>query len=131
MALTMWLIHLLFQSTPLREGRLIAHPRQRGLRVFQSTPLREGRRKPAIVNRWRLRFNPRPCVRGDAFVDCYCCITDCFNPRPCVRGDSPSFRSQNQKDKPSNSANVLTKLPLSTLHCHSTSHKFIVFRWLM
>ena len=55
-----------FQSTPLREGRLFPVSASVVTSWFQSTPLCEGRRQ-------RLRnifftcacFNPRPYVRGD------------------------------------------------------------------
>ena len=33
--------------------------------LFQFTPLREGRRKSAIARRRLFYFNSRPCVRGD------------------------------------------------------------------
>ncbi len=36
----------LFQSTPLREGRPYITPHTYAMIVFQSTPLREGRRSP-------------------------------------------------------------------------------------
>ena len=56
----------LFQSTPLREGRLRCYRTDDYDKVFQSTPLREGRHK---CNEWldaADSFNPRPSVRGDA-----------------------------------------------------------------
>ena len=33
--------------------------------MFQSTPLREGRRFFVLALLDEIRFNPRPCVRGD------------------------------------------------------------------
>jgi len=55
-----------FQSTPLREGRLMTTEFFVGMPMFQSTPLREGRRCESLCPAPRqLRFNPRPCVRGD------------------------------------------------------------------
>ena len=57
---------VMFQSTPLHEGRPAQLTQLDGQMVFQSTPLHEGRpRKCAPVGpTWR--FNPRPCTRGDA-----------------------------------------------------------------
>ncbi len=84
--------------------------------MFQSAPLREGRSvAQTLAKRLDLRFNPRPCGRGDALqkmqgsgngivsirapaggaiansnkiiVD-----DDRFNPRPCGRGDGQTFR---------------------------------------
>ena len=57
---------ILFQSTPLREGRHSAQIGSSGDFAFQSTPLREGRRlyDRRIVLHLR-NFNPRPSVRGD------------------------------------------------------------------
>ena len=100
---------LLFQSTPLREGRRQPMQTARLLLQFQSTPLREGRLclgrdvpgkrsfnprpcargdcTPVFGGRL-MRFNPRPCARGDVIsVVSLECIRS-FNPRPCARGDS-------------------------------------------
>ena len=55
-----------FRSRPLREGRLMCFAL--GLRVasFRSTPLREGRPQiPDEPSRLAVRFDPRPCARGD------------------------------------------------------------------
>ena len=102
----------LFQSTPLREGRLrrLSHLAQP--KVFQSTPLREGRQGFfEDVQLFTFSFNPRPSVRGD---DGYImgatgqdpfqstplregrpeqrqaaeALHRRFNPRPSVRGDA-------------------------------------------
>ncbi len=56
----------MFQSTPLREGRLVAVLDARGLNQFQSTPLREGRQGffEGVVF-FSYSFNPRPSVRSD------------------------------------------------------------------
>ena len=60
---------ILFQSTPLREGRHSAQIGSSGDFAFQSTPLREGRRlyDRRIVLHLR-NFNPRPSVRGDSLL---------------------------------------------------------------
>ncbi len=60
----------MFQSTPLREGRL-ARMRYKVPGVkFQSTPLREGRQDGDIgVTGAAVSFNPRPCVRGDPMAN--------------------------------------------------------------
>jgi len=54
-----------FQSTPLREGRLIAWAKANLSDAFQSTPLREGRQRLRTIRLCRAGFNPRPCARGD------------------------------------------------------------------
>jgi len=55
----------LFQSTPLREGRLIWDCPLMLRDMFQSTPLREGRPHGYSNRAARRGFNPRPCERGD------------------------------------------------------------------
>ena len=104
------LLPLSFQSTPLREGRPFHFRILFCNRRFQSTPLREGRLKKVACCLMIGDFNPRPCVRGDANLNCqelylkqfqstplregrpedisYQQKKDNFNPRPCVRGDS-------------------------------------------
>ena len=59
-------IDVLFQSTPLREGRLDTDYFDYIDVLFQSTPLREGRRKQYEPFEQPISFNPRPCVRGDS-----------------------------------------------------------------
>ena len=63
--------------------------------VFQSTPLREGRLvlacSPASVSSC---FNPRPYVRGDKLQLCLVYRHHSFNPRPYVRGDSSRQRAR-------------------------------------
>ena len=57
---------LVFQSTPLCEGRRFLRPSFLISSEFQSTPLCEGRRRLAkMALSAAMRFNPRPCVRGD------------------------------------------------------------------
>ncbi len=62
---------LLFQSTPLREGRHYRHGVTKLHDLFQSTPLREGRPHYTGYQCDRSSFNPRPCVRGDPPVKFY------------------------------------------------------------
>ena len=59
--------HILFQFTPLREGRLTATKvHMRPVSQFQFTPLREGRRTaPKRQRNGLVNFNSRPCERGD------------------------------------------------------------------
>ncbi len=63
--------------------------RPRIVLLFQSTPLHEGRPRWAWSRSSCLRsFNPRPCTRGDAPLPAAPLPLDCFNPRPCTRGDT-------------------------------------------
>jgi len=55
--------------------------------VFQSTPLREGRLRKLIWQRNVSGFNPRPCARGDVNAWLDGIDFEGFNPRPCARGD--------------------------------------------
>ncbi len=59
-------VTLLFQFTPLREGRLVRLCAVAFIMVFQFTPLREGRPVQIAVVVAVPSFNSRPCVRGDA-----------------------------------------------------------------
>ncbi len=57
--------------------------------MFQSTPLREGRLTESDYKRDdTFCFNPRPCARGDRQKSTPLLQSTCFNPRPCARGDS-------------------------------------------
>ena len=56
---------MLFQSTPLREGRPDSGGTSDSVTVFQSTPLREGRQGLTLQEISSTSFNPRPYVRGD------------------------------------------------------------------
>ena len=60
--------------------------------MFQFTPPRKGR-PPGRAHSWtyRLRFNSRPCVRGDRFPGAGCAETKSFNSRPRVRGDYKAY----------------------------------------
>ena len=80
-------IVLLFQFTPLREGRrgaAAAHHRQRN---FNSRPSARGDGSTARRRLSPAYFNSRPSARGDSdsahseFIGCY------FNSRPSARGD--------------------------------------------
>ena len=55
--------------------------------VFQSTPLREGRQIGLFPILYYLNFNPRPYVRGDYDREVWVVLEVYFNPRPYVRGD--------------------------------------------
>ena len=59
---------LRFQSTPLWEGRRPAMKYLTALNTFQSTPLWEGRRAQLVLGHMNIRFNPRPCGRGDGII---------------------------------------------------------------
>jgi len=103
---------LRFQSAPLREGRPPSSPTlSSSAPKFQSAPLREGRLADYGTPIWAfavsirapargatgveveilgvaIRFNPRPCARGDEVDSGARQSSPCFNPRPCARGDS-------------------------------------------
>ena len=56
--------------------------------MFQSTPLREGRLAALVTAFIYLCFNPRPSVRGDNTGHLIAERSARFNPRPSVRGDA-------------------------------------------
>ena len=57
---------LVFQFTPLREGRRVSGGALYSLFLFQFTPLREGRPMQFTARRATpTHFNSRPCERGD------------------------------------------------------------------
>ena len=59
------LLPVLFQFTPLREGRLKEGEIIGYSGVFQFTPLREGRHDALTDFDLIVNFNSRPCGRGD------------------------------------------------------------------
>ena len=102
---------MLFQFTPLREGRrqsrhsacptwiyFNSRPSARGdvkafldggsVRLFQFTPLREGRLCGTSRVRAVIHFNSRPSARGDPCVGRSCSSHLYFNSRPSARGDA-------------------------------------------
>ena len=83
--------NLVFQSTPLREGR---QDEQRRLLPAQPVsihaPARGATRTISRSSPTTRGFNPRPCARGDLTPTRSArSRTRCFNPRPCARGDMP------------------------------------------
>jgi len=99
----------LFQSTPLREGRPSLNVAVKLLDTFQSTPLREGRPRNIVIGRQAgyvsihapargatyptfvlahryMRFNPRPCARGDLCVLPVCECHRLFQSTPLREG---------------------------------------------
>ena len=58
--------YVVFQFTPLREGRLAVLTDCTKCLVFQFTPLREGRLLRVIILIDMTHFNSRPCGRGDS-----------------------------------------------------------------
>ena len=55
--------------------------------LFQFTPLREGRRSPPQYRPDCPHFNSRPCERGDLSMKDWYWKHFNFNSRPCERGD--------------------------------------------
>ena len=77
-----------FQSTPLREGRRFLQCRETRCNRFQSTPLREGRLIRRRQGSRRVIVSIHAPARGATGVGQPASFaTDCFNPRPCARGD--------------------------------------------
>ena len=56
---------VLFQFTPLCEGRQVVHKPQKTAVLFQFTPLREGRLPDGGEEESKENFNSRPSARGD------------------------------------------------------------------
>ncbi len=105
-------VFTLFQSTPLREGRLTSFALMPRSIRFQSTPLREGRRDIALPSRSYVNVSIHAPARGATSAVLRCVdvvakfqstplregrppsfvlliiITFSFNPRPCARGDA-------------------------------------------
>ena len=78
----------IFQFTPLREGRLtFERAYSRALSEFQFTPLREGRRPPPSRLQAAFYFNSRPSARGDRHRRRIVAARRNFNSRPSARGD--------------------------------------------
>ena len=80
---------MIFQFTPLREGRPELRLSDRKAKYFNSRPC--GRGDLTTTTKLQpnsIHFNSRPCGRGDAVSHgrrCACCTH--FNSRPCGRGD--------------------------------------------
>ena len=63
--------------------------------LFQFTPLREGRRcTPRAQTRTRTYFNSRPSARGDKHQHQHQRRHKHFNSRPSARGDAPRLRAE-------------------------------------
>ena len=83
---------VLFQFTPLCEGRQVVHKPQKTAVLFQFTPLREGRLAQAELSRANQQFQFTPLREGRRFLSTnerYYCN---FNSRPSARGDLPPRR---------------------------------------
>ena len=83
----MAVIGIVFQSTPLREGRQREYAQLLVMAEFQSTPLREGRRYASFSADPAPEFQSTPLREGRRGASWRSRIFSCFNPRPCVRGD--------------------------------------------
>jgi len=82
-----------FQSAPLREGRPKTYCAFPTISVYVS--IRAPARGATLICRLSddigMRFNPRPCARGDAAIGPQGITGRLrFNPRPCARGDFSS-----------------------------------------
>ena len=81
-------IFLLFQFTPLREGRPVFFVSSEfSSVVFQFTPLREGRRYTACVGGTGILFQFTPLREGRRWRPSRTCRPTNFNSRPSARGD--------------------------------------------
>ena len=61
--------------------------------LFQFTPLREGRHRELTMEEVRQDFNSRPSARGDPLCHGFAVGGEHFNSRPSARGDSASTAS--------------------------------------
>ena len=79
---------LIFQFTPLREGRrAVVHLLHNQVAQFQFTPLREGRHYISGKRRHcRSDFNSRPSARGDAHSAAVRCFSAAFQFTPLREG---------------------------------------------
>ena len=82
---------LLFQFTPLREGRLVPSFAV-NCHKFQFTPLREGRRLQILSTRKMAYFNSRPSARGDGMLRTIFASTSAFQFTP-LREGRPASKS--------------------------------------
>ncbi len=85
----------MFQSTPLREGRLHRNISPNSKGSFQSTPLREGRHNILCpLYQQNLCFNPRPSARGDKIFGTLHPLVGRFQSTPLREGRPKSFNSK-------------------------------------
>ena len=82
---------VVFQFTPLREGRLAPTFGQAPFELFQFTPLREGRRISKAISGCEARFQFTPLREGRHNVQRAVIISLYFNSRPSARGDSKRY----------------------------------------
>ena len=108
--------HILFQFTPLREGRqgqclpdapgycISIHAPARGATVLRGkrdgrgkisihAPARGATAAPQLFCDFVVYFNSRPCERGDSPRRKWGVNLEYFNSRPCERGDSGNVRT--------------------------------------
>ena len=86
---------VVFQFTPLREGRLSARQKSPSGPLFQFTPLREGRpNQEGHHARKGYDFNSRPSARGDLRELGRDEGGHHFNSRPSARGDCTSWEGK-------------------------------------
>ena len=120
---------ILFQFTPLREGRLGVDYRLQKIRLFQFTPLREGRRigdhvvcavdgisihappRGATIRNTKspdsqFYFNSRPSARGDTMLNTSQCAALHFNSRPSARGDAVAHGWSHGRKEPGETVEV-------------------------
>ena len=83
-----------FNPRPFARGDALATIVALLLMLFQSTPLREGRRSCQSGDNDLTGFNPRPFARGDPPDQASGKSRPSFNPRPFARGDAGRHRAE-------------------------------------
>ncbi len=78
---------MLFQSTPLHEGRPNLVAAVCRVSCFNPRPCMRGDRIPCFVNDFQRRFQSTPLHEGRPRKDVHHLGGHGFNPRPCMRGD--------------------------------------------
>ena len=84
---------MLFQFTPLREGRLQRGTARHLSMYFNSRPSARGDVGGFIIFVPPSYFNSRPSARGDFTESTINCATENFNSRPSARGDLQKLRN--------------------------------------
>ena len=80
--------HMLFQFTPLREGRRRKLCHRERANYFNSRPSARGDINAGNIRHPQKDFNSRPSARGDLFERHVHKVQNHFNSRPSARGDS-------------------------------------------
>ena len=80
-------MEMVFQFTPLREGRPKSMPQRRACEYFNSRPSARGDFDRDGIITPPINFNSRPSARGDGTRAAHLTAAAYFNSRPSARGD--------------------------------------------